>query len=212
LTRTEELSLIFLDRLLSIDTSILTETISELGFESWLDFHTGALQFTYKICLTGVNESNIAQIEPQVLSIFERLAAEGFSELEISATMSSIEFDMREYNDDSKGISLMFDTMSKWIYDSNSTDGLKFVKAFSELKEMISVTGLVVFQDLLRKFFLNNTHRVMVDLYPSVSLESEKEKNEKEKIEAYMANLTDKEIKEIIEFDEPQRMATYTKY
>merc|ERR1711933_210567 len=170
MTKTEEISLMVLDRLLSVDTSILKKTLNDIAFDSWLDLYTGMLQFSYSICLTGVNESNVAAIEPQVLSIFERLAAEGFSDSEISATISSIEFDMREYNDDSKGISLMFATMSKWIYDSNSTDGLKFMKAFSELKEMISISGSVVFQDLLQKFFLDNTHRVMVHLYPSVSL------------------------------------------
>merc|ERR1712060_602144 len=80
ITKTEEISLMFLDRLLSVDTSILKETLNDIGFGSWLDFYIGALQFSYSICLTGVNESNVAAIEPQVLSIFERLAAEGFSE------------------------------------------------------------------------------------------------------------------------------------
>ncbi len=46
-------------------------------------------------------------------------------------------------------------------------------------------SGEDVFGPLLRKYLLNNTHRVTVELLPDAQLGSEQERAEKEQLKAY---------------------------
>ena len=82
---------------------------------------------------------------------------------------------MREFNTGSfpKGLSLMLGSMSKWIYDKNPTDALKFEEPLAELKASIAESGCKVFQDMIRDVLLSNSHRTTVEMYPSKTLEEE---------------------------------------
>lgn len=82
---------------------------------------------------------------------------------------------MREFNTGSfpKGLSLMLGSMSKWIYDKSPTEALKFEEPLAELKATIAESGSKVFQDMIRDFLLENSHRTTVEMYPSKTLEEE---------------------------------------
>lgn len=67
----------------------------------------------------------------------------------------------------------MLGSMSKWIYDKNPTEALKFEDPLAELKANIAASGSKVFQDMIRDFLLENSHRTTVEMYPSKTLEEE---------------------------------------
>jgi len=86
---------------------------------------------------------------------------------------------LREFSSgDPNGISLMFASMQKWMYDfapvnNSPTTGLKFEEALNQLKHSISTSKSAVFQQLIKDLILNNNHRVTLDLYPSATIEAE---------------------------------------
>lgn len=59
-------------------------------------------------------------------------------------------------------------------------------------------SGEDIFGPLLRKFFLNNNHRVTVELLPDSKLGSEKEQAEKERLKAYQAKLSSDDVEATI--------------
>jgi len=61
-------------------------------------------------------------------------------------------------------------------------------------------SGEDVFGPLLRKFLLNNTHRVTVELLPDAKLGQEQEKAEKDQLKAY-------QVRGVGGFDKDQIMA-----
>jgi Zn-dependent M16 (insulinase) family peptidase len=65
----------------------------------------------------------------------------------------------------------MLGSMSKWVYDQNPTEALKFEAPLAELKSSIAKDGSRVFQDMIREFMLENSHRTTVGMFPSKSLE-----------------------------------------
>lgn len=67
----------------------------------------------------------------------------------------------------------MLGAMSKWLYDESPTEGLKFEKPLAELKARIAGSGSQVFQDMIKEYLINNSHRSTVELAPSTTMESE---------------------------------------
>jgi Zn-dependent M16 (insulinase) family peptidase len=82
---------------------------------------------------------------------------------------------LREFNTGSfpKGLSFMLGAMSQWLYDESPTEGLKFEKPLAELKAKIAESGSQVFQDMVKKYLIENTHRTTIEMVPSKTLETE---------------------------------------
>ena len=176
---TDELTLNFLDHLLmGTQSSILRKTLTESGLG---DAITGGglsdelLQATYSVGLKGVKPEDVEKVETLIIDTLEKVAEEGFTEDAISSSMNTIEFQLREFNTGSfpKGLSFMLGSMSKWIYDNDPTDALKFEKPLAELKDKIAESGSEVFQDMIKDLLLKNTHRSTIEMAPSKTLEAE---------------------------------------
>ena len=114
--------------------------------------------------------------------------------------MNTIEFQMREFNTGSfpKGLSFMLGAMSKWLYDSSPTDGLKFEKPLAELKAKIADSGSKVFQDIIQDYLLKNNHRVTIEMVPSKTLEAEQLKDEEDRLGAIKESLSDDDYRKTI--------------
>jgi Zn-dependent M16 (insulinase) family peptidase len=179
MTAMEEITLTVLDHLLTGTTSsILRKTLMESGLGEAI---TGGglsdelMQATFSMGLKGVKPENVGRVEELVVDTLKKVAEEGFPEDAVAASMNTIEFQLREFNTGSfpKGLSLMLGSMSKWVYDQNPTEALKFEAPLAELKSSIAKDGSRVFQDMIKEFLLENSHRTTVEMFPSKSLEEE---------------------------------------
>lgn len=200
----EEITLTVLDHLLmGTSSSILRKSLMESGLG---DAITGGglmselLQGIFSVGLKGVSKENVEKVEALVVDTLEKVAEEGFSEDAIAASMNTIEFDMREFNTGSfpKGLSLMLGSMAKWIYDGSPTEALKFEKPLGELKASIAQSGSKVFQDMIRDFLLENSHRTSVEMYPSKTLEEEQLTDEKDRLAKIKDSLKEEDLQSII--------------
>jgi len=204
MTPFEELTMSILDHLLLGDTSsILRKTLMESNLGAAV---TGGglsdelLQATWSIGLKGVEPDNVKTVEDLILNTLTKVVEEGFTEDAIASSMNTIEFQMREFNTGSfpKGLSFMLGAMSHWLYDKSPTDGLKFEEPLAQLKASIAESGSKVFQDMIKKFLVENTHRSTIEMVPSKTLEAEQEKEEKERLAAIKASLNDDDLEEIM--------------
>jgi Zn-dependent M16 (insulinase) family peptidase len=67
----------------------------------------------------------------------------------------------------------MLGTMTKWLYDESPTEGMKFEAPLAALKAKIDESGSQVFQDMIKQYLIENTHRSTIEMVPSKTLESE---------------------------------------
>ena len=204
LTAYEELTLGVLDHLMMGTTSsILRKTLMESGLG---DAITGGglsdelLQATFSIGLKGVQPDKVEEVEKLILDTLESVAKNGFTEDDIASSLNTIEFQMREFNTGSfpKGLSFMLGSMSKWLYEGSPTEALKFEEPLAELKAKIAESGSKVFQDMVKELLTENTHRTVVELKPSKTLEEEIIQDEKARLEQIKSKLTESELEEII--------------
>ena len=203
-TPTEDLLVGILDHLLmGTGQSILYKTMIESGLGTAI---TGGglsdelLQATFSVGLKGVEAENTKAVEELLLKTLAKVAEDGFSDDEIASAMNTIEFRLREFNTGSypKGLSFMLGAMSKWIYDGEPMDALKFEEPLAAVKEMIAKDGDAVFKQFLKDYLVDNMHRVTVELAPSKTLEQEELKDEENRLAAIKESLSDEELDEVI--------------
>ncbi|KAL7574785.1 hypothetical protein ACA910_010630 [Epithemia clementina (nom. ined.)] len=205
LSRMDELTLGVLDHLLMGTTSSkLRKTLLESGLGEAV---TGGglsdelMQATYSVGLKGVASDKTKDVENLILQTLEQVAKEGFEMEDITSSLNTIEFQLREFNTGSfpKGLMFMLGSMSKWLYGDSPTDSLKFEEPLKQLKDEIAITGSKIFQDAVQRFLVDNTHRTTVELAPSPSLEEENLKEEADRLAELKSKLSDKDLEEIIQ-------------
>lgn len=161
-------------------------------------------QPTFSIGLKGVDandEENLRKVEKVVLDTLNELATNGFSDSSIEAALNTIEFSLRENNTGSfpRGLSLMLRSMAAWIYDKDPFEPLKWEDQLEGFKlKLKEQTPTKLFGDLIRKYLIDNPHRVTVNLLPDTSLQSELDKEEQGKLASMSEGMTDEDIKELM--------------
>ena len=89
------------------------------------------------------------------------------------------------------------DVFDSWLYDDQRPfDYLCRLEIFERLKKK---TDTGYFEDLIKKYLLNNTHASIVTVNPRKGLAARREKALEEKLEAYRQSLSEEEQKKIME-------------
>ncbi len=141
-------------------------------------------QPVFSIGLKGVKQEDAGKVEALVLETLEKLEKDGFATSAIEAAINTIEFSLRENNTGRfpRGLSLMLRAMSGWIYDRDPFRPMKWQDDLSAFKARLA-SGEDVFSPLIRKYLLDNNHRITVELNPDETVGKELEAKEKERLE-----------------------------
>lgn len=161
----------------------------------------GALQTHLKQPVFSVVAKNVApekeaRFYELVDEIFQKYATEGLPEHLLKGAMQVKEFEMREGDASgySKGLFYALASMKSWIHDASPFVYLEYEKTLEALK----AEGPEYFKDLIKTYFLNNTHGSKVALYPKVGLEKEIEEEVTQKLADYKASLSEAELQKLI--------------
>lgn len=156
------------------------------------------LQPVYSIVVKGANKDDKDRFLQVVQDTLEKIVKNGIDKTTLLAGLNSIEFDTKESDFGSipKGLMWGLDVMASWIYDDEKPFiHLETNKIFDELRKDIEGD---YFEDLLKKYLINNTHHSVVVLAPKKGLTEEKESKLMESLQAKKAGLSKEEIEKII--------------
>lgn len=132
------------------------------------------LQSTFAIGMRGVkNEEDVRHLENLIMDTLRGLHVDGFTDDEIAGTMNTIEFKLREGGGGLRGMEIFLGALTKWNYDLSPKDALVYEDALKSMKEEIERGGSSVFKTMIFDSLLGNNHRVVMELYPSTTLEEE---------------------------------------
>jgi Zn-dependent M16 (insulinase) family peptidase len=152
--------------------------------------------------LKGVEPADADKVTALVLAKLEELEREGFSASAVEAAVNTIEFSLRENNTGSfpRGLSLMLRAVGAWIYDRDPYVPIQWEDALTSFKAKLEAQGAkAVFGPLIRRFLLDNGHRVTVKLLPDAKLGAEIEAAEKARVEAARAAMSADEVGRVAE-------------
>ena len=157
------------------------------------------MQHTFSVGMKGVADTNVSAVEELVMNTLQDLSRTGFEQDAIHASVNSVEFHLREFNTGGypKGLSVMLGCMSEWIYDRDPLSGVRFEGALAELKRDLA-DGKPVFQDMLTRFFVKNSHRVVVEMVPDEQLEDRMIAEEADLLASIKRGMSEAQLRDIV--------------
>ena len=153
-------------------------------------------QMTFSTGLKGlvVDESGqlaeADKVEALILQTLESLANEGIDPDTVAASLNTIEFALRENNTGSfpRGLGLMLRSLTAWLYDGDPLAPLAFDAPLAEIKSQVAA-GEKYFEGLIRRYFLENTHRTTLILQPEPGLRQRQDAEERRRLDAARASM-----------------------
>ena len=159
-------------------------------------------QPTFSVGLKGVAPNDAEAVERLVLDELARLAQTGFTAGATEAALNSIEFALRENNTGQfpRGLSLMLRAMASWVYDRDPVRPLRWEEDLAALKARLAAAGssAAFFGPLIKKYLLDNPHRVAVHLIPDPDMAAQRAERERELVRAKQASMSEQDRLDLV--------------
>ena len=129
----------------------------------------------------------------------QEIAEKGLDPMALASGINFYEFRFREADYGSpKGLAYILDAMSSWLYDEDMPfDRLHRLAVFEKLKGH-AAAGDGYFEDLIRRYLLDNPHRVIITARPERGLAAKREEALAEKLAAHKAALSETEVADLV--------------
>ena len=181
---------------------------AKIGQDVFGSYDDGMYQPLYTIYAKNANACDKERFVQIIEDTLQKIVEEGINETSILAAINVTEFRFREadYGQYPKGLLYGMQCMDTWIFDeSDPFTNLDLLDTFKFLREQI---GTGYYEEILKKYILDNKHGAVVVLEPEKGLNDKAEKALEEKLAAYKASLSKEEletlIKETIHLEEYQ--------
>ena len=128
----------------------------------------------------------------------EKITEEGFDRKALLAGLNYYEFRYREadFGNYPKGLMYGLQMFDSWLYDEKEPFlHLACLERFARFRDQ---AGSGYFEDLVRKYLLENNHAALLVLRPVPGLEAKEQEYVKEKLKKYKDTLSRTEIKQVI--------------
>lgn len=157
----------------------------------------GLLQLTFSVGLKGIRENDAPAVQELIIKTLNDLVDNGIETETIEASLNSIEFSLRENNTGSapRGLVVMLRALDSWLYDRNPLDSVTFEQPLSVIKKL-ALEGY--FEDLIRRYLLDNSHRTSVLLRPDPEQAAREEADEVARLAAIRASMSEEQLKEVM--------------
>ena len=149
---------------------------------------TDLRQMYYSTGLKGVKPDDLPRAEALILETLRGLAENGIPAEAVEAAVNSVEFAYRANTPGRfpRGLAAMIQALSTWLYDGDPLAPLAWEAPLAAIKARLAA-GEPVFEDALRRHFLDNPHRAHVVLLPDSSLGETRLDAEAARLEALRA-------------------------
>jgi hypothetical protein len=149
-------------------------------------------QMYFSIGLKGVDPRKLSKAEALVLTALTDIHSQGIDSDAAEAAINTIEFRLRENNTGSfpRGIALMLRALTTWLHGGDPLEPLRFQAPLDALKAKLASDGKVL-DDLLKRHFLDNAHRVHVALLPDPGMAERLVAEERQRLEAAQSALSE---------------------
>jgi hypothetical protein len=187
--------------LLSSPGAVLKQSLLDAGIgkDIMSSYDSGIYQPFFNIVAKNSDAGKAEEFCTVIRETLERIVAEGINKKTLLAGINIMEFKFREadYGSYPKGLIYGLDVFDSWLYDDNAPfTYLKQLDVYKKLRELVETD---YFEQLIRKYLLENTYSSLVVLEPERGLTARNDEAVREKLAAYKASLSETEVQELIE-------------
>ena len=148
--------------------------------------------------LQGVDPGQSDTIEALILDTLKMTAEAGFSKERIEGVIHRLEFSHREVSGDRfpYSLGLLMRMIGPWLHADDPLTPLNIEKNLERLRSELAKGPF--FENCIRRFLLNNQHRVTLTLYPDETLEQKQNEQTADRLKKVAEKLTATERQVIV--------------
>ena len=182
--------------LLSMPGAPLKKKLIDAGVGKEVDsfFDSGIQQPVFSVIVKNVPKEKETLFVPTLEKALGEMAEKGINKKAVYSAINSFEFKYREadFGRYPKGLIYGLNFLNTWLYDDEKAMELSdSLTPLSVLKEKVE-TGY--FEKLIEKYFLKNTHKAYVNLYPEAGKNERMERRLKEQLARIKSTLNKKQL------------------
>ena len=152
-------------------------------------------QHAVQIAAINANPGDKQKFLEIVTGTLRKAATDGLNKEEIEGVINRIEFRLREGDDSHKGLTYMNMALPGWFFANDPLTGLAYDVPLAEVKKALTTDYLEV---IIREYFLDNPHTLLLTLQPSTSLEKERATLEEAELAARKLSMDETAVSELI--------------
>ncbi|MBE6092053.1 MAG: insulinase family protein [Selenomonas ruminantium] len=170
---------------------------AQLGKDVDSSFEDDMLQPFFSIIISNSEKDRVDKFYTIVQETLQQLADKGIDRTLLEASINLLEFRLREsdFGSAPKGLIYGIRVMKTWLYDGQPETCLAYEPLIKAMKDGLN-NGY--FEELIRRYFLNNKHAALITMEPSKTMGAEREKAQAEALAACKAKLSETEIQQLI--------------
>ncbi|MBM4271962.1 MAG: hypothetical protein FJ139_07405 [Deltaproteobacteria bacterium] len=155
-------------------------------------------QIAFAVGLRGTAPDKASRIEDLIIETLKNLSERGFDRDLIEGALHQVEFHGKEIIRSTfpYGILLMNRTYHTWLYDGDPLAGLNFPRLIEDIRKKWEEKP-ELFQDIIRRWFLGNPHRLLSLMEPNKTHQSDREEAFRRKMAGIKASLSREELENI---------------
>lgn len=169
-----------------------------VGTDIYSDYGTSMIQPVYSIIAKNAGNDQKDLFKKTIRETLGKIADNGVDKRMIAAGINYYEFKFREadFGAFPKGLMYYLTMMDSWLYDE--TKPFIHVEALDTFDKLKNAVNEGYFEDIIRKYLLDNTHGSVISLIPEYGLDELREAKEREKLAAYKATLSKEELEKLV--------------
>ncbi|MBW1850304.1 MAG: insulinase family protein [Deltaproteobacteria bacterium] len=156
-------------------------------------------QIYFSTGLKGIKVGDAGRVEAVIVETLSNLAKKGIDSKTVDAALNTIEFRLRENNSGSfpRGLLLMLRSLTTWLYDGDPLALLAYEKPLEMIK--LSIQSSPVFEEMINRLFVNNSHRTTLILEPDPVLREKDDTAEKDRLARARSGMSSSKMDGVIE-------------
>ncbi len=157
-------------------------------------------QLTFGTGLKGIAAADADKVEALIMQTLQILVEQGIDPHTVEASLNTMEFALRENNTGRfpRGLALMLRSLTTWLYDADPIQPLYYEAPLTAIQTQVAA-GEPYFENLIRQYLLDNTHRVTVLLQPDAELRAREDAAERARLDEAQAGMDAGAVAEVIE-------------
>ena len=170
-----------------------------IGTDIYGGYDSSSYQPVFSIVAKHANASDQKRFVQIIRKVLQEQVENGINKKTLLAAINGSEFKFREadFGRFPKGLMFGLQIMDSWLYDENAPFlHIEELGVYDYLRKQLETD---YFEQLIQKYFLDNTHNALVRVVPEIGLTGKREQALKEKLQAYKASLSKEEIDKLVE-------------
>lgn len=170
-----------------------------IGKDVYSTLENGIYQPYFSVIAKNAEGSQKEEFVATIQEVLAKAVSEGLDGKALAAAINYFEFRYREADFGSypKGLMLGLEALDSWLYDEKAP--FMHIEANETYAQLKASIGTGYFEELIKKYILDNPHKTIMEVKPVQGLTTRKDKALCDKLKAYKSTLSRQERQEIVD-------------